>query len=522
MVNHPHYVEQRRIEALHRAGKYTRAERERMRSLSLDDLQLIQEYYASQARRNLWVYRNFMNEDLTRGWFPKSVSENLQQWFLDLKAGKRPKMILEAPPQHGKSYGMHDGVTWFAGRDPDLRWIYASFSSDLGVAANDHVQRVMDDERYAMVFPGTQIGKSNVVTMTGRAKRNSRFVEFVGRKGSFRNTTIGGQINGKSLDGGLIDDPIKGREAASSKTVRDKTWSWFTDDFLTRFSDKAGLILTATRWDLDDPTGRFVKLYPDARVVSYAAMSTRDSVSNPDDPRDQLDMPLFPEFKSIEFLLGQRKHMTVASWESLYQQHPIVVGGGIFPVDRLTFKQAMPEDKDIKETVRYWDKAGTTDSGAFTCGVLMHSLRSGGWFISDVVRGQWSAFERERIIKKTAEQDAERFGKRHVRIYTEQEPGSGGKESAERTIAMLAGYPAYKDKVTGSKETRAEPYAAQWQGGNISALRNQRWNDAFLFEHEAWPSGKFKDQVDAAGGAFAQLVHHDSGYDESMKWARHL
>lgn len=517
------YAQREAKEALERAGHYSPEQRVKMQNLSVDDIELITEYYAAQARRNLYAYRRFMDDRFVHGWFPKDLSDNLQQWFLDLKAGKRPKMIIEAPPQHGKSRGMHDGITWFAGKDPNLRFIYASFSSDLGVAANDHVQRTMDDEKYPLVFPDTQIGKSNVVTITNRAKRNSKYIEFVGHKGSFRNTTIGGQINGKSLDAGLIDDPIKGREAASSKNMRDKTWSWFTDDFLTRFDDKAGMILTATRWDLDDPTGRFTRFYPDAKVISYPALSTPKSIeSNPYDPRRDVDLPLFPEYKTLEFLRGQQRHMTVSGWESLYQQSPIVVGGGIFPVDRITFRTARPEDKDIKESVRYWDKAGTTDGGAYTCGVLMHSLRSGGWMITDVVRGQWSAFERERIILKTAESDAERHGRRNVRIFTEQEPGSGGKESAERTIEMLQGYPVYKDKVTGSKELRAEPYAAQWQGGNIAMLRNDRWNDAFLFEHEAFPSGKYKDQVDAAAGAFAQLVHYASGYDESMQWARHL
>jgi len=504
------------------AQRISATELRRMASLTDDDLDLIVEYYAAQARESLWAYRNFMDESMIRGWFARDLSDHLQQFYLDLEAGKRPKMVIEAPPQHGKSRGMHDAITWFAGKNANLKMIYASFSSDLGVTANSHIQRTMDDERYDLVFPDTKIGKSNVVTQVHRAKRNSRFVEFVDHKGSFRNTTINGQINGKSLDAGFIDDPIKGREAASSKAQRDKIWLWFTDDFFSRFTDRAGMILTATRWDLDDPTGRFVLQFPDAKVISYPALSTRESIEREYDRRTELDVPLFPEFKSLDFLLERRKLYTAASWASLYQQSPIVVGGGMFPVSSVQVRSAMPEDKEIRATVRYWDKAGTSDGGAFTCGVRMHSLKSGGWLISDVVRGQWNAWDRERVIKQTAATDAERFGKHNVRIVTEQEPGSGGLESAQRTIEMLAGYPVFKDKVTGSKELRADPYAAQWQGGNIAVLRNQKWNDTFFDEHEAFPSGKYKDQVDAGAGAFAQLAQTDNSYDESMKWARHL
>ena len=42
-------------------------------------------------------------------------------------------------------------------------------------------------------------------------------------------------------------------------------------------------------------------------------------------------------------------------------------------------------------------------------------------------------------------------------VGVEQEPGSGGKESAESTIRNLRGFKVYADKVTGSKEIRAEP-----------------------------------------------------------------
>jgi predicted phage terminase large subunit-like protein len=209
---------------------------------------------------------------------------------------------------------------------------------------------------------------------------------------------------------------------------------------------------------------------------------------------------------------------TIASWESLYQQSPIVVGGGMFPIERIKLLDARPELKDIKKTVRYWDKAGSTDEGAFTAGVLMHELVSGGYVISDVVRGQWAAFEREKQIKATAERDAAMFGQMKVEIHMEQEPGSGGKESAERTIAMLAGYLVYAKTVTGNKELRADPYAAQWQGGNI-ALLVRPWNDDFLDEHEAFPNSKYKDQVDAAAGAFAKIVGDLVQYDTSMRWA---
>lgn len=486
-----------------------------------DDIETYGIACAGEARESLWAYRRFMDPDLVLGWFPRAISQALQEFYDDLVAGKRPKLILEAPPQHGKTRNIQDFLAWVAGKNPDLKQIYASFSSDLGVDANTAMQRQMLDEKYAMVFPDTIISTSNVVTMANRPKKNSRFIEFAGKKGSFRNTTVNGQITGKTLHLGVIDDPIKGRAEASSKNNRDKAWNWVMDDFMTRFDDQAGMILMATRWHVDDPTGRFLLKFPNAKVLKFPAMSLAPDPESPRsyDLRRVKNVPLFPQFKSKPFLLERRNASTVASWESLYQQSPIIVGGGVFPIEKIKMSSVRPALADIKKSVRYWDKAGTTDDGAYTCGVLMHELLSGGWIITDVIRDQWGAFERERIIKATAERDREIYGFLKVHVYHEQEPGSGGKESAERTTANLAGHKVFADRVTGKKEVRADPYAAQWQGGNITLLVRP-WNDAFLDEHESWPNSHFKDQVDAASGAFNQVVGKKYAYDTSMRWAQ--
>jgi predicted phage terminase large subunit-like protein len=61
----------------------------------------------------------------------------------------------------------------------------------------------------------------------------------------------------------------------------------------------------------------------------------------------------------------------------------------------------------------------------------------------------------------------------------------------------LTGFRVYADKVTGSKQVRAEPFAAQVQAGNVS-VHAADWVPAFLDEAECWPNGRYKDQIDAA------------------------
>jgi predicted phage terminase large subunit-like protein len=207
--------------------------------------------------------------------------------------------------------------------------------------------------------------------------------------------------------------------------------------------------------------------------------------------------------------------MTQSGWESVYQQNPIVVGGGMLPVEKLKVVNFFDRSK-VQSTVRYWDKAAsTTEDAAYTAGVRMHSMSDGTYVISHVVRGQLSALEREEKIKAWTEIDVSEFGS--YEIYVEQEPGSGGKESAENTIRMLAGYAVYADRVTGNKVVRAEPFAAQVQGGNVALVAGE-WCSAFVDEAEVFPSGKWKDQVDAAAGAFAKLAPGTAYLTDYSKW----
>jgi predicted phage terminase large subunit-like protein len=484
-----------------------------------DDIDLYEQALVLQARESLWAFRQYMDPLMVTGWFPYELSQQLQKFYTKMRAGERPKMVIEAPPQHGKSRGLQDFIAWVGGKDPNIRTMYASFSDDLGITTNLYLQRLIDDRnRYGRVFPGTLLSVANVRSAqagSGRFLRNNKFLEFVGKKGSFRNVTIEGQVSGKSLDLGIVDDPLKGRNEAQSKRTRDKTWAWLMDDFFNRFSEYAGMIITMTRWHVDDPVGRFLLQYPDVTVIKFPALYEPEK-PRVYDPRREKWEPLFPEFKSKHFLLERKKGYTQASWESLYQQSPIISGGGDFPIAKVRYAKNLPSQADIKKSVRYWDKAGTEGGGKRTAGVLMHLLNDGRFYISDIRKGQWASWDREAMIKSTAEMDDAQWGR--VAVWVEQEPGSGGKESAERTIQNLAGHSCRADKVTGSKEIRAEPYAAQWQGGNVILHADPKWNAEFVDEHETFPAGTFIDQVDAAAGAFAKLVEKHYKYDSSLAW----
>jgi len=258
------------------------------------------------------------------GWFQKEVAKALTQFYEDLQNQKSPWLIIEAPPQHGKSTQIVEFLAWLAGKRPDLKKIYTSYSERLGVRANRMMQRLMDSGKYQAIFPDTKLNSRNVVTVSNQYQRNMDLLEYVGQTGFFRNTTIRGAITGESLDLGIIDDAIKGREQAESETIRNKTWDWFTDDFLTRFSEEGALLAIGTRWHVDDPFGRIRERYPHVKVLSFKA------IAETDEPNRKTGEALFPEHKSISYLEKLRSVLDITSWNSLFQQTPITKTGNWF------------------------------------------------------------------------------------------------------------------------------------------------------------------------------------------------
>jgi phage terminase large subunit-like protein len=282
---------------------------------------------------------------------------------------------------------------------------------------------------------------------------NTDLIESVGDVGSFRNTTIEGTINGMELHCGVLDDYAKGRAEANSKVTRDKTWDWFTDDFLARFAQNSAMLILCTRWHIDDVIGRYIKKVPKLREIKFSAIAEQDERFR------KKGEPLFPALKSLSFLKERKAVMTEASWQSEYQQRPYLTSGNMFPIDKFQVIGIF-DRREIFQSVLAVDKAGTAGGdGAYTAIVLMHKMRNKTFVIERIVRGHWAALDRETMIKRCVEHDYNVMGRdrKVYQIVVEQEPGSGGKESAEATIRNLAGYTVIAHKPTGKKEVRAEP-----------------------------------------------------------------
>lgn len=177
------------------------------------------------ARHRLINFARYMQPDLTLEPF-HVVYYTLLDKFAH---GEIKKMIVQMPPQHGKSEGSSRKLPAFMlGLNPDAKICIGSYAATIARDFNRDVQRIIDTPKYREIFPKTFLNGSNVVTMANTYLRNSDVIEMVGHKGSLRVVGRGGALTSKTVDVMIMDDVYKDYSEGNSPIVRNAAWKWYT------------------------------------------------------------------------------------------------------------------------------------------------------------------------------------------------------------------------------------------------------------------------------------------------------
>ncbi len=451
------------------------------------------------ARRNLLDFTLYTYPNYRVNWHHRLLCD-----YLDRFANSEIKRLIVAmPPRHGKSELVSIRLPAFIfGRDPDAHFIGASYGADLARHFNRDVQRVIDSPAYRQVFPETRLFDSNVrTTLQGTWLRNSDNFEIVGREGMYKCAGVGGGLTGFGFKFGSIDDPFKDAKEANSQTIRQSKWEWYTDVFYTRQAPNAGILITMTRWNMDDTVGRLKDAMEQHdgeqwELLELPAIMENLDKKHPQDPRE-LGEPLWADRFNLEFL-EKAKAQNSYSFAALYQQTPIPHGEAIFDVSQIEIIDYDPECSDV---VRFYDLAVTAKKHSdYTVGLKMGVMKNEDIIILDVYRAQKIMPDVERDIVQNAMIDG-----RGVPIRLEAEKAGIVQLDYLLERADLRGYILDKKAPEGDKYTRAQPFASRVNAGKVKA-RRAAWNRAYLDELAVFPMGAHDDQVDASSGAYDMLV----------------
>ena len=395
---------------------------------------------------------------------------------------------------------------WVHARRPDMRVLAASHTQQLTFELGRKCRMIEESELYRQAFPEMIPSKDQWT------------------KSLFMNTAGGGRmactVGGMSPVGFhahfiLVDDPLDPQQAKKTTELEVEAANNFMSEVLpTRKVDKEVSItwLIMQRLHQNDCTGHLLaKAKSTTRHICLPA--ERSTAVKPLRLRRRYTKDgLMDAVRLSRKILEEAKiDLGEFGYSGQYRQDPVPRGGGMFKTTKIAIDTPPPiTAKSWFGLCRFWDKAGTKDGGAYTVGFLMGRLRMPGapkdgaedeWWILDIKRVQLDSGEREKLIKATAKKD----GKRTV-VGQEQEPGSGGKESAQATTKRLAGYRVRTVPAVGSKEDRADEWSSLVNMGEFK-MKFADWNTALIEEMRFFPRSRYKDQVDAGAGAFTILAN---------------
>lgn len=426
------------------------------------------------------------------GWHIDAVCDHLEA----VTTGDIKRLLINVPPGTMKSLLVNvlwPSWEWGPCVMPSMRYMAASHTQELSIRDNLKMRRLVESTWYQERWP------------TPLAIDQNAKIKFENQKTGFRQACAIASMTGSRGDRVILDDPHS-VEAAISDLARETTLRVFTETVPTRLNspEHSAIIVVMQRLHEDDVGGYILSndlgyehvMLPMEYEPDRCCVTSLGRV----DIRTLEDELLFPERFPRDVVDRDKKALGSLATAGQFQQRPAPRSGGFFEWDKLSLMDAAPE---LATKVRYWDKAGTQGGGCYTAGALVglpKDQNDPNCYILDMVRGQWAAPQREKMIKATAASDG-----KDVAVWVEQEPGSGGKESASSTIRNLRGFNCRADLPTGDKVTRAEPYSVQVEAGHVRLFRGS-WNQAFIDEHKTFPRGKYKDQIDATSAAFNKIT----------------
>lgn len=391
--------------------------------------------------------------------------------------GESRRLALFLPPGSAKStYASILFPPWWLSLNPSSSIIAASHTAELAEKWGRKVRGLVAEHAETL-----GVGVSGDSSAAGRWDTN--------KGGEYFAAGVGGSITGRRADLAIIDDPLRSREDADSKLIRDKQWDWYKFDLTTRLKPNAAVILIQTRWHEDDLAGRILAEEADRwRVVSLPMEAT-----SADDPLGrEIGDPLWPDWFTDEMRADAKRDARL--WSALYQQTPTPDEGAYFKSEWLHTVDKIPPI----DTMRFYggsDYAVTSDGGDFTCHAVIGIDPDGRMYLVDLWRKQaasdeWVEAWCDLVLKWRPMGWAEETGQ----IRSGVGPWLERRARERSAYCVREQFPTRGDKAVRAQSIRGR-MAMNWLRIPASAP----WRADFVSELLRFPAGVHDDCVDAIG-----------------------
>jgi predicted phage terminase large subunit-like protein len=474
----------------------------------------IDEVRKARARRSHLKFMQYTwqgGEEFLVGLHTREICQKIDEALIKFRKGESSFIKIKVHPRSGKS----DIVSRYAqphfiGEFPDYEMMNVCYNSSLAESFALDAMKVMNSLEYQALYPHIRLDQESVKTWSIQ-KYNPVLKKFESARGKSNASGLFAGITGKGYHFGVLDDYCSSRADAESKTMREKMWSAFTNDFLSRRAPVSITIILATQWHEDDIHGRIEKKNDpeseeyDPKFPAFETLSFPARAEMYHTPSDYPGEYLFLERFSKEFYEAQYATLTPYESSALYDCSPIPKGGAILKTDKINYYadfqvQEWPEGL---KWMRVWDMAHTAKQRTgsdpdYTAGTLLayrkgerNAIGEYQWhlYIKNYVKFRENATQRDNKIIEIAKADGN-----GVKIIIEN--SLDAKDAAYYLQDRLSGIrTVHPINCKGDKVTRCSPIESLFEYGRVHVAKGE-WNKTWAEELLRFDgSGKSHDEA---------------------------
>lgn len=463
-----------------------------------------------RARESLVEFCKYVDRDYRAPKHIRLLADSLQQVEKYIATGGREgvgRLIVNMPPRHGKSEtGSKRFPSFVLGRHQDWHIALVAYGDEI---ASDFSRAnrslCADNPDYRILFPDVIMHPASSAVQRWALKNGDADNPNVVATG------MGGSLTGRGFQLIIIDDPVKNRAEAESKTYRDHLHDAYRGTIRTRLEPGGAIVIICTRWHEDDLPGWLLEQNKIGEGEKWEVLNlTAISEGEDDNTGRKSGDALWAKRFDSPSLLQTKAALGSYDWESQYMGRPKPPKGG--KIQRSWFKiidQLPPQFRSIdgsapSETLswyRYYDLAVTAkETSNWTASARVAFDSDGNMYIADMVRDKIEAPDQLKMIKRLM------LSEKSINTQHGIEKAMQGASFVQLLLTDpdLRGVPFKGVDVDKDKLTRALPWIARAENGKVYLIAGS-WVSAFLDECANFTGNNDKedDQIDSISGGAA-------------------
>lgn len=416
-----------------------------------------------------------------------------------IECGDIKNLMVLMPPGSAKStYADVVFVPWFLAKKSRRSVILASYASEIAEKQGRRARQLINSKSF-----------KNIMSVELKTNQQSVHNWALSNNSEYMAGGLLSGLTGNRAHLGIIDDPLRGRAAAESETIRNKTWEAYTDDFCSRLIPNAPQIMILTRWHEDDLAGRILPDGWDGESGYFNGRDGRDwhviclpaLADRSDDPLGrEIGQTLWPEWFSLEHWEPFKRNRR--TWSSLYQQKPSPDDGTYFKKEWFKRYRVGSEPANLRKYITSDHAPGGADHNDFNCFRVWGIAENNDVYLLDGFRTQETLDRSVRRVLGNKEHGIDGLIQRHRPYCWFPENDNNWKSIAGFVDKMMRTERAYCriEPLTphgGDKQIKAQSFQAIASMGMVY-IADSIEGDEIIDQYIKFPAGKNDDEVDAA------------------------